>query len=439
MATGTGKRLAYAVLVVSLLVAVAVGLAAANHFKGPLPPRSIIISTGREDGAYYTFAQAYQRLLSREGFTLEIHPGPGSLATLQRLMAGEATVGFVQGGVAQAVDARSLRTLATVFYEPLWVFHRKSLPVGYFADLRGRRLAIGEEGSGTRVLALRLLAESAVTPDNTRLATLSTAEAETALVEGRIDAAFFVVSPRADTLVRLLRRPDLALMSERRALAYTGRHSYLSSVRLGEGMLDMAANLPRQDTTLVATAAALVVRDDIHPDLVRLLLGAAEKVHHRGGLLEREGAFPTDALADLPVRDDARRYLRNGPPWLERMVPFWVAGLLDRLLFIVIPVVTILFPVWGYLMPLLDQRHRRRIARWYERLRRSDLGTDALQSVDDLSSEIDRLEALHRDVMAAKLPPLYMGEMYTLKMHIGFVRERLEAHRRSRARRSGRA
>jgi TRAP transporter TAXI family solute receptor len=439
MATGTGKRLAYAVLVVSLIAAVAVGLAAANHFKGPLPPRTIVISTGREDGVYHAFAQAYQRVLSREGFTLEIHPGPGSLATLHRLVAGEATVGFVQGGVAEAVDARNLRTLATVFYEPLWVFHRKSLPVTYFADLRGRRLAVGEEGSGTRVLALRLLAESAITPDNTPLMALNSADAEIALVEGRIDAAFFVVSPRADVLVRLLRRPDLELMSERRALAYTGRHSYLSSVRLGEGMLDMAANLPRHDTTLVAAAAALVVRDDIHPDLVRLLLGAAEKVHRRGGLLEREGVFPTEALADLPVRDDAIRYLKNGPPWLEQMVPFWVAGLLDRLLFIVIPVVTILFPVCGYLMPLLDQRHRRRIARWYERLRRSDLGPDALQNVDDLAGEIDRLEALQRDVMAAKLPPLYMGEMYTLKMHIGFVRERLEAQRRSRARRTGRA
>ncbi len=360
MATGTGKRFAYAVLVVSLIAALAVGLAAANHFKGPLPPRTIVISTGREDGAYYAVAQAYQRLLSREGFTLEIHPGPGSLATLQRLVAGEATVGFVQGGVAQTVDAGRLRALATVFYEPLWVFHRKRLPVTYFADLRGRRLAIGEEGSGTRVLALRLLAENAVTPDNTPLLALNSVDAETALAEGRIDAAFFVVSPRADVLVRLLRRPDLTLMSERRALAYTGRHSYLSSVRLGEGMLDMAANLPRHDTTLVAAAATLVVRDDIHPDLVRLLLGAAEKVHRRGGLLERDGVFPTDTLADLPVRDDASRYLKNGPPWLERMVPFWVAGLLDRLLFIVVPAATILFPVWGYLVPLVDQRHRRR-------------------------------------------------------------------------------
>jgi hypothetical protein len=61
-------------------------------------------------------------------------------------------------------------------------------------------------------------------------------------------------------------------------------------------------------------------------------------------------------------------------------------------------------------------------------------GEDALLVVPESA-----LEALHRDVMAAKLPPLYMGEMYALKMRIGFVRERLEAHRRSQARRSGRA
>jgi hypothetical protein len=352
------------------------------------------------------------------------------------LVAGEATVGFVQGGVAQAGDAGNLRTLATVFYEPLWVFHRKPLRVTYLSDLRGRRLSIGEEGSGTRVLALRLLAESAVTPDNTPLLALSDAEAEAALVAGRIDAAFFVLAPRAAGVLRLLRHPDLELMSERRALAYTGRHSYISSVRVGEGMLDMAANIPRHDTTLLAVAAALVARDDIHPDLVRLLLGAAEKVHRPGGLLEREGAFPSDRLADLPVRDDARRYLKSGPPWLERMVPFWVAGLLDRLLFIVIPVATILFPVYGYLMPVLDRRNRQRIARWYARLRSSDLGLDALQGADEIEREIARLEALQQEVMAAKLPPLYIGDMYNLKMHIGLVRDRLEARRRARGARA---
>lgn len=433
MTTWTGKRLAYLVLVVTLALAVAAGLAAANHFKGPLPPRQIVISTGREGGAYYEFAREYQHLLSREGFTLEIRPGPGSIATLERLAAGEATVGFVQGGAAQSVDATRLRALATVFYEPLWVFRRTTPPpVTYFSDLRGRRLAVGEEGSGTRLLALQLLAENGVTPVNTTLLPLTNVEAEAALAAGRVDAAFFVLAPRAQSVLRLLRRPDLELMSERRVLAFTGRHSYVTSVVIGEGMLDMAGNIPRHDTTLLAVAATLVARDDIHPDLVRLLLGVAEKVHRPGGLLEREGAFPSETLASLPLRDDARRYLKNGPPWLERMAPFWVAGILDRFLFFVVPLVTLLVPVYGFLMPLLDQRHRRRIARWYAGLRSCDVRLEAL-GADEVERGIARLGALQQEVTQATLPPLYIGEMYNLKMHIGLVRDRLEAHRRALA------
>ena len=341
MATGTGKRLAYAVLVVSLIAALAVGLAAANHFKGPLPPRTIIISTGREDGAYYAVAQAYQRLLSREGFTLKIHPGPGSLATLQRLVAGEATVGFVQGGVAQTVDAGRLRALATVFYEPLWVFHRKRLPVTYFAVLRGRRLAIGEEGSGTRVLALRLLAENAVTPDNTPLLALSSADAETALAEGRIDAAFFVVSPRADVLVRLLRRPDLAA-HERAARARLHRPAFVPQQRAprrGHARHGRQPAASRHDPG-GGGRGRLAVRDDIHPDLVRLLLGdRPSKAHRRPAgppRARRQGVSDGQRSLDLPVRDDASRYLKSGPPrpssgWSRSGSPW---NSLDRLLFI---------------------------------------------------------------------------------------------------------
>ena len=150
-----------------LLLALAVGLHAVNRFAGPLPPRTFSISTGREGGAYHQFALEYRRLLARQGFTLMIEPGPGSVATLQRLRRGEVTVGFVQGGTAADADAEQLVSLASLFYEPLWIFHRRTLRVTSLGELRGRRVATGEEGSGTRALTLQLLAASQVTPQNT--------------------------------------------------------------------------------------------------------------------------------------------------------------------------------------------------------------------------------------------------------------------------------
>jgi hypothetical protein len=418
------------VIGLAVVVALTSGLVVANRFAGPLPPRTLTMSTGREDGAYYQIATEYRRLLARQGFRLTLRPGAGSVQTLQRLAAGEVDVGFVQGGTSGGRHER-LTSLGSLFYEPLWVFHRKAIRLGYLSDLKGRRLAVGEEGSGTRALVLQLLRDSGVTGSNSTLLGLPNREAEVALVQGRVDAACFVISPRAELVLRLLRDPGIELMSERRHLAYAGRYAFVTSLRLGEGILDMAGNLPREEKHLLATTAALVVREGIHPDLVRLLLGAAERVHRKGGMLEPPGTFPSATLVELPINDQAVRYLRTGPPWLERVMPFWAAGLLDRTVLVVLPTMTVLFPFFGLMLPLLDRRHRRRIARWYEMLRACDNRCDTL-SMDGVDAEMQRMRTLEREVtQQAKLPTRYLGEVYNLKMHIGLILDRLEARRRA--------
>jgi TRAP transporter TAXI family solute receptor len=417
--------------VFGLLVAaaLALGLLLANRFSGPLPPRTLSISTGRPGGAYHEFAEEYRRLLARQGFELEVRPGAGSVETLERLRAGEVTAGFVQGGTATAGGSQDLVALASVFFEPVWVFHREGIRLEYLSQLQGRRIAVGEPGSGVQVLARRLLADNAVGPDNATLLELSGEEAATALTEGAVDAAFFVMSPRGELVMRLIRTPGLNLMSERRHLAYTSRHPFLTSVRLGEGALDISGNLPREEKVLLAATASLAVRADVHPDLVRLLLGAAESVHRRGDLLAAGQRFPSEAFVELPLHEDAVRYLRRGPPWLERVFPFWVARVIDRTLLTFLPLATILFPIFGYVIPMLTQRKRHRIARWYAALQDCDLRLDTM-TPEAVDVEIARLRGLRHEIdEVTHVPPLLMGEFYNLKLHIDLVLRRLEERR----------
>jgi len=248
--------------------------------------------------------------------------------------------------------------------------------------------------------------------------------------DGRIDAALFVISPRAAIVDRLLRDPTVELMSERRHRAYTSHYAYLTSLTLGEGMVDLAQDVPREDKTLLATTAALVARADIHPDLVRVLLGVAHKVHYGGGLFEREGAFPASTNLQLPLSEDARRYLRDGPPWLERILPFWGAGIVDRLIILLVPVVTVLVPITVVSATLIDRHIRRRIGRWYRTLRHLELRLDTVSS-DDLDREIERLHALEAQITRrSRLPLEYMKQLYDLKLHIDLIRARLEERRR---------
>src|SRR6266550_2072103 len=306
-----------------------------------------------------------------------------------------------------------------------------SMSTGREGGAYHRRVAAGEEGSGTRALALQLLAASQVTPQNTDVLALTNDDAEARLRDGRIDAALFVISPRAPIVDRLLRHPAVELMSERRHRAYTSHYGYLTSVTLGEGMVDLARDVPGEDKALLATTAALVARSDIHPDLVRVLLGVAHKVHYRGGLFEREGAFPAGTNLQLPLSEDARRYLRDGPPWLERILPFWVAGIVDRLVIILLPVVTVLVPITVVGATLFDRHVRRRIGRWYRTLRDLELRLET-PSPDDLDREIERLHVVERQITRrSRLPLEYMKQLYDLKVHIDLIRARLEQRRRT--------
>jgi uncharacterized protein len=177
---------------------------------------------------------------------------------------------------------------------------------------------------------------------------------------------------------------------------------------------------------MVGVTAALAVRDVIHPDLVRLLLGAADRVHRKGGLLERPGQFPSEESLELPLHDQARRYLRVGPSWLERTFPFWVAGILDRSVLVILPVITLMLPLFGLVLPLLDRRHRRRLARHYQLLREASLRGES-PSPEAVHTEIQYLKELRRRVVEdADVPPMYFGEVFHLTMHIDLVLERLE-------------
>jgi len=413
------KRLAW-VLAPSLAV-VLIAVAILNRLVEPLPPRRITLSTGRENGAYYLYAKEYAKLAAADGFTVEILTGAGTVETLKRLVAGQAMAGFVQGGAAEAGPTEDLLSLGSLYYEPVWVFHRRTRPLRGLNDLRGLSIQVGEEGSGIRPLALRLLRDSGVTPQNSQLLAFTTEGAATALEAGRIDAAFFVMAPTIPLVRRLLLSPNVTLWSVRRSLAYTTRYRFLSTVTLGEGVVDLVNDIPAQDVTLLAATATLVVREDVHPVIVRVLLKTAEIVHSRPGLFEAPNAFPSDAFVELPLHEVARRYLRKGPPLLERYLPFWIAVTVERWALLVLPVIGLLLPLARILPSLYNAQMRRHVTRWYREVHQIN-HTLAHATPDEAQVAAERLRALQAKLDETPPPPAgLMGEYYDLKQHVEWL------------------
>src|SRR5262249_30024865 len=148
-----------------------------------------------------------------------------SVENLKRLMDENSgvTVGFVQGGIARPGDDDELMSLAGLYYEPLWVFYRGDAELDHISRLRGRRIAIGPEGSGTRPLALQLLRIAGMDERNTTFVDLDAKRAAEALLNGGIDAAMMVADTDTPLVARLLHDRRVRLMSFAQAEALT-RH-----------------------------------------------------------------------------------------------------------------------------------------------------------------------------------------------------------------------
>ena len=118
------------------------------------------MATGPDGGAYQEVGKRYQEVLGRHGITLELRPTAGALEnlTLLRDPRSGVGIGLLQGGITNQKESPDLGALGTVFYEPLWFFHRGALEGRDLEALRGKKISIGPEGSGTRALVLQLLA-----------------------------------------------------------------------------------------------------------------------------------------------------------------------------------------------------------------------------------------------------------------------------------------
>jgi TRAP-type uncharacterized transport system substrate-binding protein len=461
-----------------LLAVVVLAVAATPWLIGRPCPRHVVIATGSTDGNYYALAKRYRDILARDGVTLEVRSTAGSVENRQLLADdGEVSLAIIQGGVAGTDTDGKIESLASLYLEPVWVFHRGDLQVEHLTDLRGKRIAVDRPGSGTRALALLLLQENDVAagpasgnpggadlepagpagnlpPQSARrkkepqptarmepgsgsvttsLVALGGSRAAEALQAGEIDAAFFVISPQSPIVRELLRDDQIRLMSFRRAAAYQRQHPFLSSVTLSEGMLDLQSNVPSRDIVLLAPAANLVTRSDLHDALVPLVLDAATEVHQQDGFLGERGTFPTLRYAECPVNDKARRYFKSGPPLFFRILPFRVVVWLDQMKLVALPLFTLLLPLLKVAPPVYRWRIRSKIYRWYRILREIDLKLNQADAGADFADDVARLRNLDEELSEVSVPLSYMEEFYNLRLHVAYLLEKVVRKQQQRS------
>lgn len=421
-----------------LLIALVL-LVLAYKVLDPNPPNQVVLATGAPQGAYAEFGKRYAALLAQHGIRVELRETQGAAENLALLRDESSGVdlAFVQGGADlghassedEAAANNGLVSLGSLFYEPVWLFYRedsakrllKRPTLAALAELPRWKLNIGAPGSGVPNLMRRMIEANRIDPASLTLLQEPTTPAVVAFLDGASDALVFASAPESLMVQMLLQTPGVKLFDFAQAEAYSRRFGFMSPVVLPRGVVDLARDLPPADVRLVAPTAALVARDALHPALAQLFVQAAHSIHGGSGWFQRKGEFPSTANTERPLAKEAERFYRNGPPFLQRYLPFWIANLVDRMWIVLLSIVAILIPLSRVVPPLYEFRIRSRIFRWYGQLRGVE---EAIGKRPD-GELLEELDTIEGKVEHVAVPLSYADELYSLRSHINLVRRRL--------------
>ncbi|MFJ6797008.1 TAXI family TRAP transporter solute-binding subunit [Streptomyces sp. NPDC091268] len=289
----------------------------------------LVFSTGVPNGVYHRYGQLLRSALAQDvpGVDVRLEPSEGSQQNLQRVATGEAdfTVATADAVAKYRLDgkpgAERLRGCARLYDDYVQLVVPAGSPVQSARDLRGKRVAVGQDGSGVRLISERLLEAAGLDPRRGVVPVsigIDTMPAE--LQAGRIDAFFWSgglptaavreLSERFD--VRLVQLGDLV---ERLQGSGSPARYYRAAV------MPQDAYARARNTSSVATLAVpnlLVTREDTGAELTerftRTVILSRDRIGgevHAAQLVDLRTAIYTDPL---PLHEGAMRYYRSVKP-----------------------------------------------------------------------------------------------------------------------------
>lgn len=287
-------------------------------------PETLTIATGGTSGIYHGYGQALADVLSaRYGIEAEVLTTGGSVDNLHLLADGTADVAFsAADAVADAVDGAGgfddpveVQALARVYDDFAHLVVPADSAVEEIADLRGLRVSVGAPGSGTSLIAGRVLEAAEVPMEDLRVTELGITESIDALQSGSLDALFWSGGLRTPGIVGLADEMPvrlIPLVDVVEELREEYGHGYRHGV-VPEGVYGVA-----EDVETLAVPNILVagpgLPEGVAHGLVQTAFDARGEISSSvpsAALLDRSRAIYTDP-ADLQA--GALRYYRQVKP-----------------------------------------------------------------------------------------------------------------------------
>lgn len=307
----------------------AVVLIAAASYSHAAEQRFISIGTGGVTGVYYPTGGAICRLVNKNrkthGIRCSAESTGGSIYNINTIRAGELEFGVAQSdwqyhafnGTSKFEDQgkfENLRAVFSVHPEPVTILARGDAGVSNITDLKGKRVNIGNAGSGTRGTWDVMEAAMGWSRDDLKLASeLKSAETGQALCDNKIDAYFWLVGHPSALTQETLSTCDAVLVNATGEAIETlvDKNSYYRTATIPAGMYNNET-----DITTFGVGATFVTSADVPDNVVYTVVQAVfdnfddfKKLHPAFGNLT-EAEMIKDSLS-APLHPGAERYYKE--------------------------------------------------------------------------------------------------------------------------------
>jgi len=414
-----------------LVGVVGIGSIALIYFI-PAPPSKVVMATAFKGASFEYYGRQYQEIFARSHVELELRETAGAVENLKLLQDSHSDVqiAFVTGGLSDAKHTPGVLSLGTVYDQPFWIFYPSNQQIDQLAQLKGKRIAVGPVGSATRHTAEQVLGKGGVTSETATFLPFAGSAADKALAEGQVDAVWIIGVPEATAVQSFLRNPNVRPMSFPMSEAFTRIFPDLARMTLPQGTVDIERIIPANDVQLIGTKSKVLIRSDLHPEIVQLLLQTMKEVHGGSDLFHRGGEYPSGSDSEYTVAPTAIDFYKNGPSFMQRHLPLWLSVHVQRAIAVVVTGLAIGLPMLHFVPQGYNWMTRRRLLHWYAQLKALEASFETSESHAHLLEKQAEIESIEEALSKISFPLTFSDQVYTLRSHIDFVRRKIASRLR---------
>jgi len=281
------------------------------------------MATGGTTGTYYAYSGAVSQVLSQKvnNLSFNVQSTGASKANIYLVSDKEADMGIVQNDVMyyayKGIDLfegekiSGFSAMAGLYAEVCQIVSKKEITS--IADLKGKRVSVGDVGSGVEFNARQILEAYDMTFDDIVVSNLSFGDSATALKDDKIDAFFCVAGAPTTAIVELATSNQINLLEidDEHAAKLIEKYPFYTKFSVPGGSYKGVDT----DVQTVAVVATYIVSDSLSEDLVynmtKALFENADEIanaHPKGAELNPE--YSVSSIS-IPIHPGAEKYYKE--------------------------------------------------------------------------------------------------------------------------------